>query len=108
MNEPCGREPRWPRRCLCRRVLVFEHHLREFDESLLQRLLRHPTECVPAFEDALKLDPKHANSHYQLAMCYINLGKMPEAVASFEAYLANAPDGQYAAQVKAMLAQLKK
>ncbi len=61
-----------------------------------------------AFEEALKLDPKHANSHYQLAMCYINLGKMPEAVASFEGYLANAPDGQYAAQVKAMLTQLKK
>ena len=61
-----------------------------------------------AFEEALKLDPKHANSHYQLAMCYINLGKMPEAIASFEAYLANAPDGQYAAQVKAMLTQLKK
>lgn len=61
-----------------------------------------------AFEEALKLDPKHANSHYQLAMCDINLGKMPEAIASFEAYLANAPDGQYAAQVKAMLTQLKK
>lgn len=61
-----------------------------------------------AFEEALKLDPKHANSHYQLAMCYINLGKLPEAVASFEAYLQNAPDGQYAAQVKAMLTQLKK
>ena len=61
-----------------------------------------------AFEEALKLDPKHANSHYQLAMCYINLGKMPEAVTEFEAYLQNAPDGQYAAQVKAMLTQLKK
>ncbi len=65
-------------------------------------------EAKKAFEEALKLDPKHANSHYQLAMCYINLGKMPEAIASFEAYLANAPDGQYAGQVKAMLTQLKK
>jgi Flp pilus assembly protein TadD len=65
-------------------------------------------EAKKAFEEALKLDPKHANSHYQLAMCYINLGKMPEAIASFEAYLQNAPDGQYAAQVKAMLTQLKK
>jgi Flp pilus assembly protein TadD len=65
-------------------------------------------EAKKAFEEALKLDPKHANSHYQLAMCYINMGKMPEAIASFEAYLANAPDGQYAAQVKAMLTQLKK
>jgi tetratricopeptide (TPR) repeat protein len=61
-----------------------------------------------AFEEALKVDPKHANSHYQLGMCYINMGKMPEAAAAFEAYLANAPDGQYAAQVKAMLPQLKK
>jgi tetratricopeptide (TPR) repeat protein len=61
-----------------------------------------------AFEEALKVDPKHANSHYQLGMCYINLGKMAEAAAAFEAYLANAPDGQYAAQVKAMLPQLKK
>jgi DNA replication licensing factor MCM3 len=36
-----------------RRLTVSEHHLREFDEPLLQRLLQHPTECLPAFEDAL-------------------------------------------------------
>jgi len=65
-------------------------------------------EAKTAFEEALKLDPKHANSHYQLGMCLINLGKMPEAVTEFEAYLQNAPDGQYAATVKAMVAQLKK
>ena len=65
-------------------------------------------EAKKAFEEALKLDPKHANSHYQLAMCLINMGKLPEAVAEFELYLQNAPDGQYAAQVKAMLTQLKK
>jgi tetratricopeptide (TPR) repeat protein len=65
-------------------------------------------EAKKAFEEVLKADPKHANAHYQLAMCFINLGKIPEAVASFEAYLQNAPDGQYAAQVKAMLTQLKK
>jgi tetratricopeptide (TPR) repeat protein len=63
---------------------------------------------MKAFEEAIKMDPKHANSHYQLAMCLINLGKLPEAVAAFEAYLQFAPDGQYAAQVKAMLSQLKK
>jgi tetratricopeptide (TPR) repeat protein len=65
-------------------------------------------EAKKAFEEVLKLDPKHANSHYQLAMCLINLGKLPEAVAEFEQYLLYAPDGQYAAQVKAMLTQLKK
>ena len=61
-----------------------------------------------AFEEALKLDPKHANSHYQLGMCFINLGKMPEAVAEFESYLQVAPDGQYTTQAKALVAQLKK
>jgi len=61
-----------------------------------------------SFEEALKADPKHSNSHYQLAMCLINLGKLPEAVTEFESYLQLAPDGQYAAQVKAMLSQLKK
>jgi tetratricopeptide (TPR) repeat protein len=61
-----------------------------------------------SFEDAIKADPKHANSHYQLAMCFINLGKMTEAVTEFESYMQLAPDGQYATQVKAMLSQLKK
>jgi tetratricopeptide (TPR) repeat protein len=65
-------------------------------------------EAKKAFEEALKADPKHANSHYQLAMCLINLGKMPEAVAEFELYLQLAPTGEYAGQVKAMLTQLKK
>jgi Tfp pilus assembly protein PilF len=65
-------------------------------------------EAKKAFEEALKLDPKHANAHYQLAMCFVNLGKLPEAAAEFEQYLQIAPDGQYAAQVKAMLPQLKK
>lgn len=37
-----------------RRLMVSEHHLREFDETLLLRLLERPVECLPAFEDALK------------------------------------------------------
>jgi tetratricopeptide (TPR) repeat protein len=60
------------------------------------------------FEEALKINPNHADSHYQLGMCYINLGKMTEAVTEFEAYLNLAPDGQFAATAKAMVAQLKK
>ena len=39
---------------ISRRLMINEHHLRAFDESLLQRLLQHPTECLPAFEDALR------------------------------------------------------
>ena len=48
-NEETGKdEP------VSNRLTVHEHHLRQFDESLLQRILRHPTECIPAFEDAVK------------------------------------------------------
>ncbi|GFR50760.1 hypothetical protein Agub_g13027 [Astrephomene gubernaculifera] len=37
-----------------RRLMVAEHHLRKYDEALLQQLLQKPLECLPAFEDALQ------------------------------------------------------
>jgi tetratricopeptide (TPR) repeat protein len=65
-------------------------------------------EAKAKFEEALKANPNHAESNYQLGMALLNEGKLSEAIASFEKYLQLAPDGQYAAQAKAMLAQLKK
>ena len=41
-------------------------------------------------------------------MALLNEGKLPEAVSAFEKYLKLAPTGQFAAQAKAMMAQLKK
>ena len=60
------------------------------------------------FQEVLKINPNHDDSHYQLAMTLVNQGKLAEATAEFEAYLKLAPDGQYAAQAKAIVAQLKK
>ena len=40
-------------------------------------------------------------------MANLNEGKMPEAATSFETYMKLAPTGQYAAQVKTVLAQIK-
>ncbi len=65
-------------------------------------------EAQKCFEEALKIDPNHADSHYQLGMSLLNQGKMPEAVASFESYLKLAPDGQFAARAKEYVALLKK
>ena len=65
-------------------------------------------EAKGSFEAAIKANPTHADSHYQLGMCFVNLGKLPEAADMFEKYLALAPDGQYAAQAKALVATLKK
>lgn len=41
-------------RLISRRLLINEFDLREFDESLLQRILAQPSECLPAFNDAVK------------------------------------------------------
>jgi len=65
-------------------------------------------EAKAKFEEALKVDPNHPASHFQLAMCLVNLGKLADAAAEFETYLKLAPDGEYAAQAKALIAQLPK
>jgi tetratricopeptide (TPR) repeat protein len=65
-------------------------------------------EAKAKFEETLKADPNYADAHYQMGMALLNEGKLPEAVGSFESYLKLAPDGQFAAQAKAMVAQLKK
>ena len=65
-------------------------------------------DAITRFQEALKVNPDHADSHYQLGMGMLNQGKLQEAVAEFEAYLRLAPEGGFAAQAKAMVAQLKK
>jgi len=65
-------------------------------------------EAKKVLEDAVKLDPKLPEPHYLLGMASLNEGKMPEAIAHFDEYMKLAPTGQYAEQVKGMLAQLKK
>jgi len=65
-------------------------------------------EAQKKFQEVLKINPNHADSHFQLGMTLVNQGKLTEATAEFDAYLKLAPDGQYAAQAKAILSQLKK
>jgi tetratricopeptide (TPR) repeat protein len=65
-------------------------------------------EAKAKFEETIKTNPSHADAHFQLGMALLNEGKLPEAVGAFESYLKLAPEGQYATQAKAMIAQLKK
>lgn len=58
-------------------------------------------------EAAIKADPSHALAHYQLGMVHLNLGQMPAAVEAFETYLTLEPEGDRAAEVKAVVQQLK-
>jgi Flp pilus assembly protein TadD len=64
-------------------------------------------EAKEKFEEATKADPNHADARFQLGMALLNEGKIPDAVSSFETYLKLAPSGQFAAQAKGMLSQLK-
>jgi tetratricopeptide (TPR) repeat protein len=65
-------------------------------------------EAKEKFEEAIKANPNHPEAHYQLGMAQLNAGDLAAAVTSFEKYLQLAPSGQFAAQAKAMVAQLKK
>jgi Tfp pilus assembly protein PilF len=65
-------------------------------------------EAKEKFAEAIKANPNHAESHYQLGMAQLNAGDIPGAIASFEKYLELAPSGQFATQAKGILSQLKK
>ena len=65
-------------------------------------------EAKVKFEETIKMNASHPDAHYQLGMALLNEGKLPDAISSFEKYLQLAPSGQFAAQAKGMLAQLKK
>ena len=60
------------------------------------------------FQKVVFMKPEHADAHYQLGMAYVNQGKLAEAVPMFEKYLQLAPDGQFAATAKGILASIKK
>lgn len=60
------------------------------------------------FEEALKVNANHPEANFQLGMALLNEGAIPGAITAFEKYLQLAPEGQFAAQAKGMLAQLKK
>jgi tetratricopeptide (TPR) repeat protein len=65
-------------------------------------------EAKEKFAEAGKADPTYADAHYRLGMANLNLGDMAGAATAFEAYLKVAPTGQYADQVKGVLASIKK
>ena len=78
------------------------------DQGIMYRKMGLFDKAVANFEKANKLDPKHAQSIYNLGIVYANdLKQNDKAIAAWERYLAldsTSPQGQ---QVKAMLDELK-
>lgn len=67
----------------------------------------HTKEARAKFEEAIRVNAEYAPAHFQLGMAQLNEGQIPEAITSFETYLTLAPEGEFAAQATAMVAQLK-
>ncbi len=64
---------------------------------------RKTAEAKPLFEAAIKADPNHAESHYELGMLLLGDGNEAAAMTEFETYLKLAPQGKNAAIAKAVL-----
>ena len=60
------------------------------------------------FEAAIKADPNHAESHFMLGKVLLNLGKLAESVAEFEAYVKLAPSGPNVKEAQSNVEQLRK
>ena len=64
-------------------------------------------EAGVAFDKARKADPKLAVAHYRFALAMFNQGKLAEAKEPLESYLKLEPNGEFAAEAKALLAAIK-
>jgi tetratricopeptide (TPR) repeat protein len=60
------------------------------------------------FEEALQLDAKLADAHYQLGLAYVNKGENERAISNFEKYLEIEPEGKNASTARSLLQFLQK
>jgi len=64
-------------------------------------------EAGEAFDKARKADPKFADAHFRFAIAMFNQGKMADAKEPLETYLKLEPNGEHAAEAKALLDAIK-
>jgi len=63
--------------------------------------------AIPLFQEAIKLDPKLADTYYQLGMAYVNKGENEKAISNLEKYLELEPQGKNANTAQSILNFLK-
>ena len=77
-----------------------------FDQGLIAWNAGRLADARGLFEQTLELDASHGEAHYWIGMANLNAGQMAEAVASWRIYVEREPDGRFAAQASALIAQL--
>jgi tetratricopeptide (TPR) repeat protein len=80
----------------------------EYNQGVIDWNAGKIPEAQEHFQKVVFMKPDHADAHYQLGMALVNQGKLAEAVPMFEKYLQLAPEGQFAATAKGILASIKK
>ena len=80
----------------------------EYNQGVIDWNAGKIAEAQEHFQKVVFMKPDHADAHYQLGMALVNQGKLAEAVPMFEKYLQLAPEGQFAATAKGILASIKK
>jgi len=64
-------------------------------------------EAARAYENALRLEPGLAEAHWNLALAYVGLGRAPEAIAEFEAFITLKPVSPDAERARAFITELQ-
>jgi tetratricopeptide (TPR) repeat protein len=78
-----------------------------FNQGVIMWNAGKPAEAKPLFEQALKMDPNHAESHYMLGVALVSDGKTDAARTEFETYLKLEPMGLNTASAKEFLEQTR-
>jgi tetratricopeptide (TPR) repeat protein len=78
-----------------------------YNQGVVQWNANKFEEARQHFLQAAEADPTHAEARFMLGKVYINLGKLAESAAEFEAYLNMAPNGPNAQEAKANYDALK-
>jgi tetratricopeptide (TPR) repeat protein len=66
------------------------------------------SKAIPEYETALRLNPRLTDCFNNIASCYQLMGKPNEAISWFEGYLRHNPNGPESANVRGMIAALRK
>jgi len=67
-----------------------------------------PRSAVKPLEQATKLDPRNGRAHLLLATAYQSLGRKADAARSYQHYLELEPGGDFARDVRTILANLRR
>jgi tetratricopeptide (TPR) repeat protein len=79
-----------------------------YNLGMTQYKLNKTEEALVAFEKSIELDPQNATPYYQAGLTAIKAADYERSIAYFEKFLEIEPEAKEAAQVKAIVDELKK